>query len=119
MRIQKASKYAALIISILSASLINEYIVKYINSYYKDHSYKSVLIGMAVTVVVFVPLFSVVGKWLTKASKSYVKAGKKVASNNWIGLFVSFIIALAILFVFFAEIRHGLHVTNALKQLFK
>lgn len=74
---------------------------------------------MVVTVVVFVPMFSVVGKWLTKASKSYVKAGKKVAANSWIGLLVSFIIALIILFVFFAEVRHGLHVVNTLKQFFK
>ena len=69
MNLHKATKYAALIISILSASLVNEFVVKYIKSYYQEHTYQSVLIGMLVTVIVFVPLFSFLGKWINKASK--------------------------------------------------
>ncbi|NQY07640.1 MAG: hypothetical protein HRT68_15955 [Flavobacteriaceae bacterium] len=115
---QKNTKYTALIISILSASLINEFIVKYIKSYYQEHTYKSVAIGMLVTVVVFVPLFSFVGKWLNKASKSYIKTGKKVASNSRTGLWISFLIALVILFALFASIRHDLDVLNDIKSLF-
>lgn len=116
MSLQKTTKYAALIISVLSASLINEYVVKLVKSYYQEATYQSVVIGMIVTVVVFVPLFSILGKWIAKASKSYIKTGKKVASNSRIGLYVSFIIALFVLFVFFADIRHGIDVIRDIKQ---
>lgn len=119
MNLHKATKYAALIISILSASLVNEFVVKYIKSYYQEHTYQSVLIGMLVTVIVFVPLFSFLGKWINKASKSYVKTGKKVASNSRTGLWISFLIAMIVLFVLFAEIRHDLHPIEDLKQLIK
>lgn len=119
MSLTKSTKYAAIIISVLAASLINEYIVKLINSYYKEATYTSVLIGMGVTVLVFVPLFGIVGKWIGKASKSYLKASKKVASKSSNGLFVGFLIAFVILFVLFAEIRHNIDVLGRMSALLK
>jgi len=107
---RKLTQYATLIISVLSASLLNEYIVGFVNSYYKDRSYLSVLIGMLVTVAVFVPVFGIVRKWMDTASKTYLKATKKVAKKNSSGLFWGFLIAFAILFVLFAKIRHHIDV---------
>lgn len=118
MSLAKSTKYATIIISVLTASLINEYVVKLINSYYKETTYTSVLIGMAVTILVFVPMFGFVGKWIGKASKSYLKASKKVAKKNSNGLFFGFLIAFAILFVLFAKIRHGIDVVSNLIALF-
>ena len=119
MSLTKSTKYATIIISVLTASLINEYVVKLINSYYKDATYTSVLIGMAVTIFVFVPMFGIVGKWIGKASKSYLKASKKVAKKSSNGLLIGFALAFVILFVLFAEIRHDIDALEKLKTLLK
>jgi len=119
MSLTKSTKYATIIISVLTASLINEYVVKLINSYYKDATYTSVLIGMAVTILVFVPMFGFVGKWIGKASKSYLKASKKVVKKSSRGLLIGFLIAFVILFVLFAKIRHDIDVLEKLNGLLK
>ena len=119
MSLSKSTKYAAIIISVLAASLLNEFIVKQVNAYYKEPTYTSVLIGMAITVAIYVPIFGLVGKWMAKASKSYLKASKKVASNSARGLFIGFILAFAVLFVLFAKIRHGVDVMTKLNALIK
>jgi len=119
MSLTKSTKYATIVISVLTASLINEYVVKLINSYYKESTYTSVLIGMAVTIVIFVPMFGLVGKWIGKASKTYLKASKKIAKKSSNGLFFGFLIAFAILFVLFAKIRHDIDVIANLTALLK
>ncbi len=119
MSLTKSTKYAAIIISVLTASLINEYVVKLINSYYKDSTYASVLIGMAVTILIFVPMFGLVGKWIGKASKSYLKASKKVAKKSSNGLIFGFLIAFVILFVLFAKIRHNIDIIAKLTAVLK
>jgi len=116
MSLIKSTKYATIIISVLTASLINEYVVKLINSYYKDSTYVSVLIGMAVTILIFVPMFGLVGKWIGKMSKSYLKASKKVAKKSSNGLIFGFLIAFIILFILFAKIRHDIDVIENLKS---
>ncbi|UOB18543.1 hypothetical protein [Abyssalbus ytuae] len=118
MNTRRQTKYAALVISILSASLINEYLLKLIKSYYEEPTYKSVVIGMLATLIVFFPLFNFLSKWIGKVSKVYVNTGKRVSSARNIGLYVSFIFALFILFVLYAQNRHGLDVLARLKQLF-
>lgn len=119
MSLTKSTKYATIVISVLTASLINEYVVKLINSYYKENTYVSVLIGMAVTVLVFVPMFGFVGKWIGKASKTYLKASKKVAKKSSNGLFFGFLIAFVILFILFAKIRHQIDVFANIGALLK
>jgi uncharacterized protein YacL len=119
MRLAKSTKYATIVISVLTASLVNEYVVKLINSYYKEATYKSVFIGMAVTILVFVPMFGLVGKWISRASKTYLKASKKVAKKSSNGLFFGFLIAFLILFVLFAKIRHNIDVFSDLRAFIK
>ena len=117
MSLTKSTKYATIKISVLTASLINEYVVKLINSYYKESTYISVLIGMVVTILIFVPMFGLVGKWIGKVSKSYLKVSKKVAKKSSNGLFFGFLIAFAILFVLFAKTRHNIDVIANLISL--
>ena len=117
MNIRKQTKYAALIISILSASLLNEYILKQLKSYYQEPTYESVAIGMLVTVAIFVPIVTFLGKWIGKASKTYILAGKKMSSSRARGLYVSFIIAILILYVLYAKYRHGIDIIARLNQL--
>ena len=119
MKLTKSTKYATLIISILTASLVNEYLVKLVNSYYKEGTYLSVLIGMIVTILIFVPMFGFVKGMMDKVSKSYLKASKKIAKKNSTGLFVGFLIAFAILYVFFAQIRHNIDVLGKVSAVLK
>jgi len=65
---------------------------------------------MAVTILVFVPMFGLVGKWIGKVSKSYLKVSKKVTKKSSNGLVFGFLIAFIILFVLFAKIRHNIDV---------
>jgi len=116
MNTYKFTKYATLIISILTASLLNEYIVGYVNSHYKSRTYLSVLIGMAVTLLIFVPVFGIVRKWMDTATKTYLKTSKKIAKKNNTGLFWGFLIAFAVLFVLFAKIRHGIDVLSRINS---
>jgi len=74
---------------------------------------------MAVTVLIFVPMFGLVGKWISKVSKSYLKASKKVAKKSSNGLIFGFLIAFIILFVLFAKIRHNIDVIANLTALLK
>ena len=117
MNLQKRTKYAALIISILTASLVNEYLLKLIKAYYEEPTYRSVAIGMLATVIVFVPLFSILNKWINHATKAYISTGKKVTSNSKMGLYISFFIALFILFVLYAKNRHGIDVLGRLSRM--
>ena len=117
MSLTKSTKYATIVISVLTASLINEALVNYINSYYKEQTYTSVLIGMGVTVLIFVPLFGLIGKWINNLSKSYLKTSKKIAKNSRSGLFFGFLIAFLILFICFAKVRHNLDAIALFKSL--
>ncbi|MGB0897399.1 MAG: hypothetical protein ACPGU9_09170 [Flavobacteriaceae bacterium] len=119
MKLTKSTKYATIVISVLAASLVNEYLVKLVNSYYKEGTYVSVLIGMIVTVIIFVPMFGFVKGLMDKASKSYLKASKKIAKKNSTGLLLGFLIAFAILFVFFAQVRHNIDVIGRLSAAIK
>lgn len=118
MNIRKQTRYAALIISILSASLLNEYILKLLKSYYEEPTYQSVAIGMLITVLIFVPIVSFLGKWVGKASKTYLLAGKTISASRTRGLYISFVIALAILFVLYAKYRHGMDILARLGNMF-
>lgn len=119
MKLTKTTKNATLVISILTASLVNEYLVRLVDSYYKEGTLLSVLIGMLVTVLIFVPMFGFVRGIMDKASKSYLKASKKIAKKNSTGLFIGFLIAFAILFILFAKTRHNIDVLARLTALLK
>jgi uncharacterized protein YacL len=119
MKLTKSTKYATLIISILTASLVNEYVVKLVNSYYKEATYLSVLVGMFVTILIFVPMFGVVKNMMDKASKTYLKASKKIAKKNSTGLYIGFLIAFGILFILFAKIRHNIDVIGNMLAVLK
>ena len=112
------TKYIILVISILTASLLTEFIVKHVSKYYHDRTYLSVAMSMAITVVVFVPLFGFMGKLINRFSKEYVNHSKRISKNSMTGLLIGTLLALATLFIFFAYVRHGINVWNDFKGLF-
>ena len=114
---RKILKYSIYAIAILSATLINQLIVDYIKQNIHLHGYLLVLADMLVVLIIFTPAFTLVSKYTKKISAAYVKTSKKVNTKN--GNVFAVLIALALLFVFFAMLRHNINVINDLKLLIK
>lgn len=80
------------------------------------HGYWLVLVDMIVVVLIFAPAFTLVSKYTKKMSAAYMKTSKKV-SNNKNGTLFGLLIALIILFVLFALMRHGINVIEDLEGI--
>ncbi len=104
------SKQAVFVISVLLAALINGIAIAIISSYYEGHTYTRVVLEMIVITLVYVPLFAFLGSYVEKYSKEYVQKSKTTFSKNRrVGLLIGFLLALLLLFILFALIRHGLN----------
>jgi hypothetical protein len=71
---------------------------------YKNH-YKPVaftFLGMAITVLILYPLFIKLENWVKWVSVKAIKSGKSVGSK-FLGLLFTFLIALLVLFYFYAK----------------
>lgn len=115
---RQATKFAVIILSILLAELIHEY-VQHKFMHWVKHSefglYASVGLSMAVAVLVFYPAFHLIEKYMKYASQKYVQGSKKLGKNSFISLLVGFFLALALLFIGFAEVWYH---QNPLSNLF-
>jgi hypothetical protein len=97
-------RFVVTILTILTATLITNAISDFMVSY-KNH-YKPVVftfIGMGIIVVIFYPLFMKLNDWVKNISVKAIKSGSSVA-GKYLGLFITFIISLLILFYFYARI---------------
>jgi uncharacterized protein YacL len=112
------TKYSVLAISVLAASLLNEFVIGQITSLYKERSYLSVLIGMIATVFVFVPIIGLLGKYIKKFSNEYIRRSKNLGKSRMTGLLIGMGIAFILLFILFANVRHNFDVISDIKSLF-
>ena len=112
---RKITKYAIYTVAVLSATLINEFIIKYVKKHVDQQGYILVLIDMLIVVLIFAPAFALVSNYTKKISKAYLKTSKKMSSNN--GILLGFIVAIIILFILFASLRHNISVIKDLKAL--
>lgn len=113
----RLTKFAILSLSILSASLISDYAVSYFSSW-SGKNYKGVAMGMFVTVIVFYPLFSLLERYIKKASSSYIKSSKKMAGSSFFGLIIGYALAILVLFIMFAIVWYDLNPVRDLKSIF-
>ena len=111
------TKFTVYSITILTAYLISEYFVNYLNSYYKRPNYISVLIGMGIIILVYYPIMQVLDRYIAKASRSYIKKSKSLHKNNFMGLIIGFSSAFFVLFVLFALVWHDMNFFMFLKNL--
>ena len=90
-------------ITILTANLITNAISHYVVSY-KNQSKPLVftLTGMAITVVIFYPLFIKLEGWVKNISVKMIRSGNSLA-GKYIGLFFSFLGGLLVLFYFYTK----------------
>ncbi|GGX16049.1 hypothetical protein [Aquimarina muelleri] len=113
---RKITKYAIYTVAVLCATLINEFIIKYVKKHVDQQGYILVLIDMLIVVLIFAPAFALVSNYTKKLSKAYLKTSKKMSSNNN-GILLGFIAAIIILFILFASLRHNISVIRDLKAL--
>ena len=110
-------KFTVYSITILSAYLISEYFVNYLNSFYKTPSYLSVLTGMLVIIVVYYPMMNILDRYIAKATTKYIKKSKTLHNNNFVGILIGFSSAFFVLFVLFALVWHNMNFFTYLKNL--
>ena len=108
------TKYCIYTVAVLSATLINEFIVKYIKTLVHERGYLLVLIDMLIVLLIFAPAFGLVSTYTKKISNVYIKTSKKVGTSNN-GLWLGFLVAFGILFVSFAYLRHHIDVIHDLQ----
>jgi hypothetical protein len=90
-------------LTILTANLvtnaISNYMVSFKNSY---NPLTFTLIGMMIIVVVFYPLFMKLEDWITYLSVKVIRSGNSLA-GKYMGLFLTFLAGLLVLFYFYAR----------------
>ena len=113
---RKFTKYAIYSIAVLSATLINQYLITFIKQYINMHGYLLVLADMLVIILIFTPAFALVSKYTKKMSAVYLKTSKKI-SNNKNGTWIGLLAAIGVLFVLFALLRHNIDIVADLKRM--
>lgn len=115
---RKITKYAIYAVAVLSATLINQLFLAYVQKYISIKGYLLVLVDMLIVVLIFAPTFALVAKYTKRLSKAYIGTSRKVSKNSRKGTLFGFFIAILILFVLYAVYRHQLHILNDLKIMF-
>ncbi|MBP2833655.1 hypothetical protein J8281_15775 [Aquimarina sp. U1-2] len=114
---RKRTQYAVFAVAALCAALINQYIIKYVKAHINQQGYVLVLLDMIIVVLIFAPAFALVTKYTKKLSQTYLKTSKRFSSKRSNGTFLGFIIAIFILFILYANIRHDINVIEDLTKL--
>ena len=96
-------RFVVTTLTILTANLLTtalgDYLVSYKN-HYKPGTFT--LIGMAIIIVIFYPLFLKLEQWVKYLSVKMIKSGKSLA-GKYLGLFLSFLVGTMVLFYFYAK----------------
>ena len=107
-------RFVVTAITILTANLltnaINTYFITY-KSHYKPVTFT--LIGMCIIIAVFYPLFLKLEGWVKKVSVKVVRSGSSIA-GKYLGLLISFIVCMMVLFYFYAKMWYHLNFFNIL-----
>jgi hypothetical protein len=109
-------RFVVTALTILTANLLTNTVSDYMVSY-KNH-YKPVtftLIGMAIIIVVFYPLFMKLEDWVKNISVKVVKSGNSYA-GKYFGLPLTFIGCLLILIYFYAKMWYHIDLLKILFQ---
>ena len=107
-------RFVVTILTILTATLLTTVISDYMISY-KNH-YKPLtftLIGMAIIVVVFYPLFLKLEQWVKYLSVKMIRSGRSLA-GKYLGLSFAFLGGLLILCYFYAKMWYHIDLFRVL-----
>jgi hypothetical protein len=107
-------RFAVTSITILTANLLTNAISNYMITY-KNH-YKPItftLIGMGIIIVIFYPLFIKLEDWVKNISVKVVRSGNSFA-GKYLGLPLTFLGCLMVLFYFYAKMWYHIDFFQAL-----
>src|SRR5512133_2376086 len=96
-------RFFVTVLTILTANLLTTSLSDYMISY--KNQYKPLmfsLLGMTIIVVVFYPLFMKMEEWAKTISVKVIRSGKSVG-GKFLGLTLTFILAMIILLYFYAK----------------
>lgn len=109
-------RFVVTALTILTANILTNAVSDYMVSY-KNH-YKPVtftLIGMAIIIVVFYPLFMKLEDWVKNISVKVVKSGNSYA-GKYFGLPLTFLVCLLVLIYFYAKMWYHIDLVTILFQ---
>jgi hypothetical protein len=107
-------RFVVTTLTILTANILTNAISNYMVSYkYNYRPLTFTLLGMAVIVLIFYPLFMKLEEWLKKVSVKMVKSGNSLA-GRYLGLFFTFLLGLLVLVYFYAKMWYNINMLNAI-----
>ena len=107
-------RFVVMSITILTANLLTNALGNYLVTF-KNHvrPLTFTIMGMAVIVVIFYPLFAKLEEWVKSLSMKVVKKGRSMA-GKYLGLILSFIACLLVLSYFYAKMWYHLDLVKIL-----
>lgn len=100
--IRKISNALIFILTILAAELAVEYVKHFLKFKTGFHDkYLLTLIGMAIIVAIYYPVFGLVHYLTEHLTKSFVSASKQKAGNEFLGILIAFVIGGGALFLIY------------------
>lgn len=118
---KKLNKLFVTILTILVVTLVASFLKELIDDNYKDgrSPYTSVWIGMAVMVAVYYPMSLFLTKYFSAISRKYLRHYRRISKSNILGLLLGFIVAILVLFGFYAKVWYDLNVLEDFIKIFK
>jgi hypothetical protein len=101
-------RFVVATLTILTANLLTNTISDFLVSH--KNQYKPItftLIGMAIIIIVFYPLFMKLEDWIKEFSVKVIKSGNSFA-GKYLGLFLTFLVGLFILVYFYARMWYSI-----------
>ena len=107
-------KFAVMTITILTANLLTSKISEFLIGYHSHYNVLTrTLIIMAIVTIILYPLYAYLQKWLTALSKKIIRSGSSVA-GKYVGLVLAFLICIAVLLCFYAQMWYHINVFHLL-----
>lgn len=107
-------RFVVMSITILTANLLTNALGNYLVTF-KNHirPLTFTIMGMAVIVMIFYPLFAKLEEWVKSLSMKVVKKGKSMA-GKYFGLILSFIVCLLVLSYFYSNMWYHINLLKIL-----
>jgi hypothetical protein len=106
---RKITNALIFILTILAAELAVEYVKHFLKFKTGFHDkYLLTLIGMAVIVAIYYPVFGLVHHFTENMTKRFVSASQKKAGNELLGITIAFLLGGGILFLIYLYQWYGI-----------
>jgi len=101
-------------VTILTANLITNSISNWLVTFRTQMKPLTfTLIGMAITVIIFYPLFALLENWVKDLSARVIRKGKSLA-GKYIGLVLTFALCIAVLSWFYAKMWYHINLLDVI-----